>query len=266
MGNDYLKRTLDILTDKNKDGWKRFWLLIVRLSLLIIFLLLVIIIIYELFPKTSVEKVEALGNTIYFKTKDKDLYYYLFPASDLWANPGIEFDAGDNVTIVASGKYNTAIHHLVDYAKTDTSRFIQWIGPEGIPLSLMPRPADKIRFKGRIDTTANYGALLVRQLSSGSNEMKIFHYDQNEKKIRIRFEKPGSIEFCVNEVILDTSETSKSLYIITKKEDEKYVSNKSENEQKIAWEKIKKEGSASHLWFDDNIGELFIVIERKTSN
>jgi hypothetical protein len=265
MADNLESKAIDLLTDKEKGGWKKFWNLIFRLIILLVLLLLIINLISYLYPKTSVEKVEALGNTIYFKTHDKDLYYYLFPTSDIWANPGIEFNEGDELTIVASGKYNTAIHHLVDFAKTDTNRLFQWIGPEGLSYDDLPRNADKLRFKGCPEANANYGALLVRQLTSGTNESKIFRYDINEKKIRMKFDAPGSIEFCVNEPLLDTSEASKNLYIITEQEDKAYSEKRSVAEQERAWEKIKKEGSARQLWFDDNVGELFIVVEKKTS-
>lgn len=265
MADNIENKTIDFLSDNKKGGWKKFWNLILRLIILLVLILLAIQLISFLYPRTKVEKVEALGSTIYFKAQDKDLYYYLFPTSDIWSNPGIEFSEGDEITIVASGKYNTAIHHLVDYAKSDTNRLFQWIGPAGISYNALPRSSDKLRYRGCPVPQANYGALLVRQLKSGTNDFKIFHYDIKEKKIRINFDAPGSIEFCVNEPLLDTTQASKDLYIVTEKEDKSYSDKRSVVEQTRAWEKIKKEGSARQLWFDDNVGELFIVVEKKTS-
>lgn len=252
-----------VLIDTTPNSWKRFSIIVLRLIILFFIILVVpACLLLNYFNRfNSVEKIEIAGNSISFSSKNKDIYYYLFPTSELWANPNIKFDKGDVITIHATGKYNPALHHLVDYAKSDTGRVFPWLGPEGMSGDKLVRKTERLRLASCPLKSANYGALLVRQNISGTDETKIFAF-KDERGLDIKFEDAGTISFCVNEMILNNSDTMKNLYLITKDEDFDYEKKRPIAEQKKAWEKIKKEGTAEHLWVDDNIGELLIVIEK----
>lgn len=254
------------MIDSTKNGWPNYFLFLLRVLIIIISISIIIFLILKsfgwLFIKEgayNIYKVEALGNAIYFKTPDKDIYSYSFPTSELWAGPDIEFKEGDEITITASGKYNSAVHHLVSYSHSDTGRVYPWIGPEGISKSKLPRKADKHRFKCAIDTTQNFGALLARTRSYKNNaDKEIYHMINN--KIKIKFLKPGYIEFAVNEPIL--TKERKEYYLITKDIDPQYERKRRIKYQKKAWDILEKSSYLEQLWFDDNVGQLFIIISK----
>lgn len=81
--------------------------------------------------------------------------------------------------------------------------------------------------------------------------------------LKIKLKYNGVLKFAVNEPVLDTTDSKKNLYLISEEEDPQYENKRSFDVQKKTWEALKKGGYINQLWFDDNIGNFFIVITKK---
>ncbi len=226
----------------------------------------IILVIKNILPEKDIVVTEITNNgfKILFKDQKKELFYLNFHSSMLWENDPIEIYSGDSVIIKASGSYNTAIHHLTNAANKDFRPVYGWIDPNGIPDCKLNRPADKLRNPYKIVSAANYGALLLQFVPNG--EAKKDRPEPSNVKIvntgyiicRDKFKENGSIYFAVNEVPLDKD--SKDIYIITKEEDKEYEEKRSEKEQLLAWKNI-EDSAYWDIWYDDNIGTIFLTIE-----
>jgi hypothetical protein len=248
----------DILLPKH--GMKFFWGFIQRLFILLAVLTLFIYVVIGMLPLGNIKKVDLAGNVIYFDDGKKRIYNFLFASSECWYDPGLTFYKGDVVTIRATGKYNTAIHHLVNYALSDTDKVYDWIGPAGIPIAKIKRSADLSRLSGLIDKTKNYGCLLVRKvLDNGKDTSRVYSYDAVKQEIQIEFKELGALQFIVNEPILQNNEEFRNLYFVDSMEDRTYWLKRG-REQAKSWNNIVRNGNYT-LWLEDNIGDFLITLE-----
>lgn len=88
-------------------------------------------------------KTNAFGATT-MQNEEVELTYWLFNTAELWADSGIKVKRGDVLTIRASGKSNTSIHHLVDHAFYNARPRYAWVGTEGQPRSANTRTEYRI--------------------------------------------------------------------------------------------------------------------------
>ncbi len=146
---------------------------------------------------------------------DKRVCYFLLNSSEYWAQTGIKVEKGDYISIYTSGSYNTAIHHVVTAADSNTVPDFKWITSEGIPTENVyeGKPADFLSLEVLTKKGANLGSLLMK-ISNGSlhTEDAMFHekyYDYDNDiidigrgKSNIRVTKDGELEFCINEIYL----------------------------------------------------------------
>ena len=152
------KTLIDALEDRHKV--KRVVFTIFFLGILLFAGITVITLsIKRLYPYSDITT-NGLGATT-IKSEKNEVSYWLFNTAILWANSGITVDKGDIITIRASGKSHTAIHHLYDAASTNTLKHNDWVGSEGEP-DMMSNERDKIRRKFRIFPDMPSGALLMQ--------------------------------------------------------------------------------------------------------
>lgn len=112
---------------------KILWRLIISLSAMLVILFfglsMVAVIFKSMFPYETI-KTNPYGATI-MEDEKKEVVYWLFNSSELWANSGIKVKKGDMLTIRSSGMMHTAIHHLVE--DVDSNRVLgePWVDTDG---------------------------------------------------------------------------------------------------------------------------------------
>ena len=161
----------------------------------------------RLYPYSDITT-NGLGATT-IKSEKNEVSYWLFNTATLWTNSGIPVDKGDIITIRASGKSHTAIHHLYDAAKNNIEKRNDWVGSEGEP-DMMSDGQDSVRRRFRIFPDMPSGALLM-QVSEG--EPKDMPHDQNadpdnfyfigKERQHIYINNKGTLHFAVNDIILN---------------------------------------------------------------
>jgi hypothetical protein len=168
--------TLTVVIESNKsilgvlDDWKSTGKIIGVLFILVftifIALAFVTIAIKRIYPYNDI-KVSTLG-AIIMQNEDKEIIYELFNTADLWANSGIKVKAGDILTIRASGRYHTAIHHLVDDARDNKELEDKWISTDGERKRGNIR--DSLRAQYRIFKNKPQDALLMQVIREDKQE------------------------------------------------------------------------------------------------
>ena len=114
----------------------------------------------RLYPYSDITT-NGLGATT-IKSEKNEVSYWLFNTATFWANSGIHVDEGDIITIRASGKSHTAIHHLIDDARTNKKgKYSNWVGSEG-EIDERANERDQIRRKYRIFPDLPAEALLMQ--------------------------------------------------------------------------------------------------------
>lgn len=202
------QQLFELLKDPNKL-WRVLASLFLVIMVLFIGLAFVVISIKKFYPYNLIET-NIQGASI-VKSEDKDVIYWLFNTADLWANSGIEVQEGDVLTIRASGSSFTAIHHLVDASKKNSTPQDKWVGTEGQDKDF---PRDVLRMKYRLCKDVPEGILLMKIISSDSahKELKEWSDDMLTKDIEVigkertlYISKPGILHFAVNDIVLTDS-------------------------------------------------------------
>jgi len=169
----------------------------------------------RLYPYSDI-KTNGLGATT-IKSENNEVSYWLFNTATVWADSGIYVNEGDILTIRASGKSNTAIHHLYDAAKDNKGIRDDWVGTEGEP-DKRDNEKDNYRRRYRIFPNMNSGAL-VMQVAKG-NEYKDsprdgdpedFYFIGRERQ-NIVINNPGTLHFAVNDIILDRNTIARMMW------------------------------------------------------
>ena len=165
----------------------------------------------RLYPYSDITT-NGLGATT-IKNEKKEVSYWLFNTATLWANSGIDVKKGDIITIRASGKSHTAIHHLHEAALDNTKKTNDWVGSEGEFDSEEKDPATYARRRFRIFPDMPSGALLMQIVTNEAQtppdypkdgEQNNFFFIGKERQ-NIYINNNGRLHFAVNDIILDRS-------------------------------------------------------------
>ncbi|MDR3046337.1 MAG: hypothetical protein LBU51_01830 [Bacteroidales bacterium] len=148
---------LEILDDRGRV-WKIIAVLLVLVVTIVVALVSFTISIKRIYPYNDI-KVNAFGATT-MQREDVDIIYWLFNTAELWANSGIKVKKGDILTIRASGRSHTAIHHLVEDARDNKKLRDNWVGTDGEGKKLTGR--DTLRADYRIFKSKPQDALLMQ--------------------------------------------------------------------------------------------------------
>lgn len=170
-------QTLLEILDNPKHGLKVFASLLVLVTVVFMALAFITIAIKRIYPYNEI-KTNAFGATT-MQSEDVELTYWLFNTAELWANSGIRVEAGDILTIRASGRSNTAIHHLVDAASENQRLRHRWVGTEG-----EPRP-DNARTEFRLYPERDPDALIMQVIPE--SEAKVFHKELKDMYLNPRY-------------------------------------------------------------------------------
>lgn len=198
------KTLLEILDDKRKV-MKLLIIIVVLAMTIFIGLSFVTVSIKSVYPYNSI-MVNAFGTTT-MQDEDKEIHYWLFNTAELWANSGIYVEKGDRLTIRSSGKFNTAIHHMIHAADSNSYNF-DWLGSEG---SKSNKKRDEQRMDFRIFSKLPANALIMQVAPDDvSIDSLITCKDENKKGIyfigkeRVDFIVPneGYLRFAVNDIVL----------------------------------------------------------------
>lgn len=204
------KTLLDILDDKRKV-LKLLIIIIVLAMTIFIGLSFVTVSIKSVYPYNSI-RVNAFGTTT-MQDDDREIHYWLFNTAELWANSGIYVEKGDKLTIRSSGKYNTAIHHMVNAADSNKINS-DWIGPDG-----HEKDSDrgKLRAEFRIKQDQPVDAIIMLSIPIDSiqkykNGTEYFrkHYDKikddiffiGKECVDLQMRESGYLHFAVNDIFL----------------------------------------------------------------
>ena len=230
-------------------------------------LTLLVVSVKRFFPYHSIET-NAYGATI-MEEEDKTMSYWLFNTAVLWGSSGIQVKKNDVLTIRASGSMHTAIHHLVDDARFNTSLRDPWMDTKG------GRDYKKdwapLRAKYRIAQAVDENVLLMRvrdpedsrlqQVDRTTSDWKRKELDRRigeeeedrnnmyvigRERENLTIHKDGVLEFAVNDVVLSPRivvsmyrEESDSLIKIIL--DRKLTLERCSDHKKVTCEMIKKE-------------------------
>lgn len=163
-------------------------------------------------------KTNAFGATT-MQSEEVELTYWLFNTAELWGNSGIRVERGDQLTIRASGKSNTSIHHLVDRAFYNARPRYRWVGTEGEPRPSNTRTA--YRIYGERDPDALIMQVVperesddvkklpeeylrpdfVRSISNEEDPENRFYYIGKERT-DLMINQSGTLRFAVNDIVL----------------------------------------------------------------
>ena len=170
-------QTLLEILDNPKHGLKVFASLLVLVTIVFMALAFITIAIKRIYPYNEI-KTNAFGATT-MQSENVEITYWLFNTAELWANSGIRVEAGDVLTIRASGRSNTAIHHLVDAARKNQRLRHKWVGTEG-----EPRP-DNARTEFRLYPERDPDALIMQVIPE--SEAKGFHKELKDMYLNPRY-------------------------------------------------------------------------------
>ena len=122
-------QTLLEILDNPRKALKAMGAIIVLTIATFAALAFVIISIKSFYPYNEI-KTNMFGATT-MENEDVELTYWLFNTAEMWANSGVRVEKGDILTIRASGKSNTAIHHLIEQVENNQQLTHNWAGTEG---------------------------------------------------------------------------------------------------------------------------------------
>ena len=183
----------------------------------------------RLYPYSDITT-NGLGATT-IKSEKNEVSYWLFNTAILWADSGIQVTEGDILTIRASGKSHTAIHHLYDSAKENKELADQWVGSEGE--SDKPQSSYVAKRRAyRIFPNMDSGALLM-QVAVGDKvfdtpkdpdaKEDCFYFIGKERQ-NIYINSSGTLRFAVNDIVLDRHTIANMMRrTMSKPEEEAYV-------------------------------------------
>ncbi|KAA6338727.1 hypothetical protein EZS27_013280 [termite gut metagenome] len=215
---------LEILSDRKKV-FKIIIALLVIVFTIFIGLAFVTISIKRIYPYNDI-KINAFGATT-MQNENVDIIYWLFNTADLWANSGIRVNEGDILTIRASGKSHTAIHHLVQDVNSNRVLRDKWVGTDGDRKNTTKR--DSLRAKYRIFAHRAQDALLMQVVpekiereskdfdkylvfdGEANNDHKENYYFIGKERVDLRVHNAGILYFAVNDIVLTNSIINKMI-------------------------------------------------------
>ena len=235
----------------------------------------------RLYPYSDITT-NGLGATT-IKNEKKEVSYWLFNTATLWANSGIHVQEGDIITIRASGKSHTAIHHIIENAQNNQKdRYNNWVGSEG-EIEDRANERDKIRRQFRIMPDRPAEALLMQIASDDDpkdtptdGDPKNFYFIGKERQ-NIYINSNGTLHFAVNDIVLNKStiasmmwENIRLKYIDkdekdnqTKKIIKDYLSGQTEKPDNISEYNVLHLKESDSIEWRNNIKDLFEKVFEK---
>lgn len=201
------KTLLDILDDKRKV-LKLVTIIVVLVMTIFIGLAFITVSVKSVYPYNLI-RVNTFGATT-MKDESKEINYWLFNTAELWANSGIYVEKGDILTIRSSGKFNTAIHHMIDAAENNYQYTSGWSGPEGHPKD---NDRDLYRAEYRICKSKVADALIMQVVPEGKNliDDSLLTFSEKNKEniyfigkecVDLHINNNGHLHFAVNDIVL----------------------------------------------------------------
>lgn len=211
------------LLQSPRQLWRLMFSLFLVITVVFVGLFFVAMTVKHYYPYNKIITNE-MGATI-MQDEEKEVMYWLFNTANLWANSGIEVQPGDVLTIQVSGATHTAVHHIVDSAKSNTVSE-HWYLPEGDNTL-----AQKNIYKSyHMAEQEPEGVFLMQVLSEDEAERlvdikrRVNSSDASEEQMdsinalfrtiaedlyvigserkALRIKKPGLLHFAVNDVVL----------------------------------------------------------------
>lgn len=204
-------KLLDMLS-KPRVLWRSILLLLLILFVFLIGLSLFVLVIKKYYPYNQIETTKY-GATI-MKSEDKEVIYWLLNTADVWSNSGIEVEAGEELTIRASGLSHAAIHHLVKNARDNHIPKIRWENADGQNRHF---ENDPLEGKYRLGRYQPEGMLLMHIFSSDdSNDSRDwvntkresvlndekYTYAIGQERRNFIVPKSGVLHFSINDILL----------------------------------------------------------------
>lgn len=170
----------------------------------------------RLYPYSDITT-NGLGATT-IKSEKKEVSYWLFNTATLWANSGIHVDKGDIITIRASGKSHTAIHHIIDNANNNQkAKYSDWVGSEG-EIEERTNERDNTRRKYRLMPGQHAEALLMQIAPNDDHvdtpeegDPENFYFIGKERQ-NIYINSNGTLHFAVNDIVLNRPTIAKMMW------------------------------------------------------
>lgn len=282
----------------------------------------------QFYPYSDI-RTNMLGATT-VRDESTEVTYWLFNTADVWANSGIRVEEGDILTIRASGKAHTAIHHLVEDTEENRHLRDKWVGTEGDERALTG--GARARGNYRIFAGRPQDALIMQVIPEERNEnrfgrefyLRADHYITNDsietrerlrhldnfyfigkERIDLRINQAGILHFAVNDILLTRE-------IICRMLSEEYGGDWDADRKTLGLDRLRDSAELKrrfhdwyhtisarkpagrlelgeyrgpcaeyagknelfyyydtgyyNAWYDDNIGSLLVVIERKRKN
>lgn len=193
-----------ILGDPRKTG--RLVLLVFVLAMALFAGVALVIVSLKVFYPYYEIATNVMGATT-IKNEDREISYWLFNTSELWADSGIRVKKGQTISVRTSGKKHSAIHHLVDDVKDNSARMREpWVGSAGFEDEFDKRSAkDRYRKRFRIAPGEPQDVLLMQiakdRKSCSDRSDKIHVIGKHSENVHI--EEDGTLFFAVNDIVLD---------------------------------------------------------------
>lgn len=195
----------------------------------------VVIAVKRFYPYSDIVT-NTLGATT-LKNEDKEVSYWLLNTADLWAKSGIMVKKGQTITVRASGKKHTAMHHLYDDTHGDAPDLQEpWVGTKGFSSKEDNRgPRDSTRAKYKIFPEENQDALLMQIVPvDGKPDMRprfLKKVDKNtydivdsknrfivigDRQENLYVNTDGILYFAINDIVLDDATIAGMMWSISK--------------------------------------------------
>ena len=182
---------------------KILWRLIISLSAMLVILFfglsMVAVIVKSMFPYETI-KTNPYGATI-MEDEKKEVVYWLFNSSELWANSGIKVKKGDMLTIRSSGRMHTAIHHLVEDVDSNRVLAEPWVDTDGDKYG-NKSDRNKARAHFRIAPRVEQNRLLmkVKDDTAGDSGQDGKIYIIGKERSNLMITEDGTLHFAVNDI------------------------------------------------------------------
>ncbi len=230
------KTLLDALSDPKKVA--RVIFTVFSLGVLLFFgITLVVVTVKRFYPYSDITT-NALGTTT-IRNENKEVSYWLLNTAELWADSGINVKKGQTITIRASGKKHTAVHHLYRDAEENSPKLREpWVGTKGFRASEDERgERDRARARYKLFPGANQDALIMQivygdgpdirpddnvvrgkdRIITGLKKTDNSFILVGDRQENIYIEKDGRLYFTINDVPLDDATILKMMCDICEK-------------------------------------------------
>lgn len=210
------KSLLDVLGDANKT-WRVLFAVFFLGIILFTGIAVVASAIKKLYPYSDITT-NGLGATT-FKSEKSEVSYWLYNTSQLWSNSGITVNAGDVISVRASGKFITAMHHVYDNVKNNIKLKDAWVGTEGEQDHEDYTSSSYLRRTFRMFPSLPTGALVMQVVENelfdtdripGAKKDNFYFIGKEREHIYIK--NAGTLYFSLNDIVLNKETIFKMVY------------------------------------------------------